>query len=136
MPNKTKSIAFIIATLFIGTMIYLLFRPPLSWLPSIKGWDKAIIDISWLPLPISGFILYHFSDVLWALAFAETLYVIKNNLYIAVLISLVSTAVFETLQYFGVARGTGDIWDFIFVAISLSIYFVIKKGVNKNEKSA
>jgi len=131
---KYKSIFFITVSLFVGALIYLLFRPPLSWVPNIWGWDKAIIDISWLPSFVSGFILFHLSDILWALAFAETIYVIKRSLYLAVSISFISTTTFETLQFVGIVRGTGDIWDVILVTISLSMYFFIKKGYMKMKR--
>jgi hypothetical protein len=129
MKNKTGSILFIFITLLAGMLIYFLFRPPLSWFPDIRGWDKTIVDLSWLPLPVSVFIKYHLSDILWALALAETVYVISNNLKFAFLTALVSTLLFEIMQYFGIVKGTGDILDVVFVAGSLSIYFIIKKGV-------
>jgi hypothetical protein len=134
MRKQVKSILFVLSCLFIGALPYFFFRPPFSWLPVIGRREEAIADISWMPLFMSDFVLYHLSDVLWALALAETAYLIKKNLRHAVAISFASTALFETMQYFGVIRGTGDIWDIIFAAISLVVYFFFKKGVCKNEK--
>jgi glycopeptide antibiotics resistance protein len=74
------------------------------------------------------------SDVLWALAFAETVYVIKKSVAFCVIASFCLTVAFEMLQYFGIVRGTGDIWDIIFVAIFLSIYYTIKKRGKMNER--
>jgi len=136
MNNKFKSILFIFISLSLGTLIYVLFRPPLSWFPTIPDWDKAIVDISWLPTPLSSFILYHLSDVMWALALSETIFLIKKNLLFAVVITFVLTVIFESMQYLKLVRGTGDIWDVIFVTISLSIYYFIKKRSLKNEKES
>jgi len=127
MNNKLGSILFITITLSIGVSTYILFRPPLYWFPKIDNWNTAIINISWLPSLLSSFILYHLSDVMWALALTETLYIIKNNLLFAVLITFVLTLLFEVMQYFMIVRGTGDILDIIFVSISLSIYYLIRK---------
>jgi hypothetical protein len=132
--RQVKSVIFILITLFFGALIYLLFRPPLSWLQGVGGWNNVIIDISRLPLPVSNFILYHLSDVLWALALAETIYFIKKNLYLAFWLALILTVLFETMQYFKIVKGTGDIWDIIFVAVSLSIYFMIKKRKYRHEE--
>ncbi|MCL2605562.1 MAG: hypothetical protein FWD90_13905 [Defluviitaleaceae bacterium] len=128
MSNTAKSIMFIHITLLIGVMVYILLKPPLSWMPNVGGWDKPIINITWMPKPISDFILYHLSDVLWALAFAETVFVIKRNLCFVVLIVFTLTVVYEAAQYIGIVKGTGDIRDIIFVAFSLSIYYKITKG--------
>jgi len=70
---------------------------------------------------------------MWALALAETVYFLKRSLWLSVIIALAMTILFETAQYFKVVGGTGDIFDVIFVAVSLSIYFLIKKGLHKNE---
>jgi hypothetical protein len=78
MQSKIKSLSFISVSLFFGMLIYFLFRPPLSWMPKISGWDRTIIDLAWVPLPVSAFIKYHLSDILWALALAETVYIIKK----------------------------------------------------------
>jgi hypothetical protein len=129
-----KSILFIFSALLIGSSVYLLFRPPFTWLPEIGGWNKAVVDLSRLPTPVSDFILYHLSDVMWALALAETVYVVKKNLYLGVFTALGLTILFEVMQYSGIVRGTGDIWDVIFVAISLSIYYLIKKRRYQHEK--
>jgi steroid 5-alpha reductase family enzyme len=70
---------------------------------------------------------------LWALAFAETVYIIKKNLMLAISIALVSTILYEAAQYFGIVSGTGDIWDVIFVVLALTIYFTYKRRC-RNEK--
>jgi len=134
MNTKIKSVLFIVISLSFGILLYILFRPPLSWFPDIKGWDKAIIDISWLPSLLSSFILYHLSDIIWSLALAEAVYLIKNNLILAVISSLILTILFELLQILKVVKGTGDIWDIIFVTVFLSIYYFIKRKGYKNEK--
>ena len=136
MNNKFKSILFIFISLSLGTLIYVLFRPPLSWFPTIPDWDKAIVDISWLPTPLSSFILYHLSDVMWALALSETIFLIKKNLLFAVVMAFILTVIFESMQYLKLVRGTGDIWDVIFVTISLLIYYFIRKRSLKNEKES
>ena len=121
------SIFFIATALFIGSSVYILFRTPLSWFPDISGWDRAIINLSGVSPQLSAFIKFHLSDVMWALAFAETVYIIKNSLWLGVIVALVATILYEAMQYFGVIRGTGDIWDIFFVAISLAIYFILRK---------
>ena len=136
MNNKFKSILFIFISLSLGTLIYVLFRPPLSWFPTIPDWDKAIVDISWLPTPLSSFILYHLSDVMWAVALSETIFLIKKNLLFAIVMAFILTVIFESMQYLKLVRGTGDIWDVIFVTISLLIYYFIRKRSLKNEKES
>ena len=134
--RKKKSIMYILVALLIGVLIYVLFRPPLQRSVAFQYRNHAIVDLTWLPTPISIFVLYHLADILWALAFAETVYVIKGSHTLGALIALVSTALFETMQYFGVFAGTGDIWDVIFVAISLFGYWAIKgrRGVRNENK--
>jgi len=131
--KKFKNILIIFILLLIGLLTYVLFRPPLSWLVFINSGNQAIINLSWLPNPISAFILFHLADVLWALALAETVYIIKGNHLFAAFVALASTILFESMQYFNIIPGTGDIWDVIFVAISLFVYVLIKKR-GKNEK--
>jgi hypothetical protein len=134
MNNKIRSFSFIFITLFIAVLTYVLFRPPLSWFPNSWEWDKAIIDLSRLPNLISNFIKYHLADVLWALALAEAVCIIKKNLNFSVIVALIATILFEFMQYLGIVKGTGDIFDVIFVAVSLSIYFLIKKRSYTNEE--
>jgi hypothetical protein len=120
--------------LLVGSLVYLLFRPPLSWFPKIASWDSAVIELSCLPSFISSFVKFHLSDVVWALALGETVYFIKKNLLLGVVIALASTIIFESMQFLGIIPGTGDIWDIIFVTIALSIYYIIKKRGIFNEK--
>ena len=132
--KNRKSLLFIAITLLIGSSIYILFRPPLSWFPHIYNWNSAFIDLSILPTAVSAFIKYHLSDVLWALAFAETVKLITNNFLLGAIIALVSTVFYETMQYLGYFRGTGDIYDVIFVLMSLIIYLILNKGRKTDEK--
>ena len=125
---KGKSWIMILLPLFLGTIIYLLFRPPLSWFPNVFGWEKAVIDISGMPAPISVFILYHLSDVLWAISFAEILYAINRNRRSAIAVVIAVTVLLNIAQYFKIVKGTADILDIIYIVISLSIYFIIGKG--------
>ena len=131
--RSKKSILFILITLTAGVLIYVFLRPPLYWSSTLIVLNHEIVDITWLPPYISMFILYHFADILWALAFAETVYVINGNHMLGIIVAFISTVLFETMQYFDILPGTGDIWDVFFVAISLFIYLVIRKGV-RNEK--
>jgi len=65
--------------------------------------------------------------VVWALAFAETVYVIKDNYLLGAFVAFFATILFESMQFFSIVPGTGDIWDVIFVAISLLGYLLIRK---------
>ncbi|MCL2634135.1 MAG: hypothetical protein FWD34_06430 [Oscillospiraceae bacterium] len=134
MKRPVGSFLFMFTALLLGVMIYVLFRPPLSWFPIIGNLDNAIIDLSQLPIFLSDFIKYHLSDILWALALAETVYIIKNNIYFAFFTALILTILFEIMQYIGIVSGTGDVLDVVFVACSLSIYFIIKKRKHRHEK--
>ena len=136
MKKEYKSILLIYIFLSLGTLIYILFRPPLSWFPSIPDWDKAVVNISFLPSLISSFILYHLSDVMWALALSETIFLIKKNLLLSITTVFILTVMFESLQFLKIVKGTGDIWDVIYVTIFLSIYYFIKKRSWKNEKKS
>ena len=131
--KKIKSIFIILTLLLIGLLIYVLFRAPLSWLAVLNSTNQAIIDLSWLPTPLATFILNHLTGVVWALALAETVYVIKDNYLLGTFIAFASTVLFESMQYFNFIPGTGDIWDVIFVTISLIGYLLIKKR-GRNEK--
>jgi len=133
--NVIRVILRIILPLFIGAFIYILFRPPLSWFPNVYGWDKAIIDLSSLPSFITSFILYHLTDVLWALSFTETLYLVSKNKYLAITIVFILTVLFELGQHYSIFPGTGDIRDVFFVTILLIIYLIIAlRKDNKHEK--
>ena len=126
----------ILLPLFLGSIVYLLFRPPLPIMQWLFTWDGALINISTLPNFLSSFILFHFTDILWALSFTETIYILSKNKYLAVIIVTVFTIVFELSQYFGVIAGTGDICDVIYVIAMLIIYLIImtKRKGPKNEK--
>jgi len=132
---KKKNWIMILLPLFLGTMIYVLFRPPLSWFPDFFGWEKAVVSLSWIPAPISTFILYHLSDVLWAISFAEMIYTIKRKLYLAFIIVIAVTVLLNLAQHFRIAKGTADILDVIYIVVSLSIYFIIRKRIKKHEKT-
>ncbi|MDR2599662.1 MAG: hypothetical protein LBC73_05245 [Oscillospiraceae bacterium] len=132
--NYIRSFIFVFAMLFIGMLVYVFLRSSFLWITIFPNHNQPIIDITWLPTPISIFILYHLSDVLWALAFAETVFIIMNNYTLGVVIALVSTVLFETAQYINIIPGTGDIWDIFFVAVALSVYWVIKKYIDTKEK--
>ena len=93
-----------------------------------------MISLSWLPVPISIFIKYHLSDILWALSFAETVHILKRKYYLSFFIVLAAIALLNILQHFGIAKGTCDVLDVLFTAGSLVIYIVIRKGIEKNEK--
>jgi glycopeptide antibiotics resistance protein len=80
------------------------------------------------------FLLYHLSDVMWALALAESVHLITKNITFAVITTFILTVLFEVMQYFRIVKGTGDIWDILFVAVSLSIYFMIMRRRHENEK--
>jgi len=130
--SKLKSIIFIFASLFIGLLTYILFRPIPQWNAmfffgrlDIES-TTAIIVLS--HNPISKFIMFHLADILWALALAETIYVIKRNLLLATILPVVFTILIELAQYFDVIFGTGDILDVIFVGISLGVYYLARSG--------
>ena len=115
----------ILLPLVLGVLIYSLFRPPLFWVYGIFGWESEIISLSAFPLVLSEFILYHLTDVLWALSFVETIYFISKNKYLAVTIVAIFTILFESGQYFDCIRGTGDICDILCVFVMLAIYLKI-----------
>jgi len=131
---KNKSWIFVFVTLFFGALIYLLFKPPFSWMPNFFGWNKAIISLSWLPSPISIFIKCHLSDILWALSFAEMIYIFKHNYYYSFFIVLIFTILLNISQYYGITMGTADILDVLFIFGFLVIYIIISKEIKKDEK--
>jgi len=136
--NKWIVLCRIVLPLFIGALVYLLFRPPLPLIRNIIAWEDSLISLAVLPDFISSFILYHLTDVLWALSFVEAVYFISKNKYLAVIIVTIFTTIFEIGQHYGFIRGTGDIWDVVFVIVMLVIYFIILtiRKERKNEKES
>ena len=135
--NKWVVLRRIVLPLFVGALVYLLFRPPLSLMRNIIAWEDSLISLAVLPDFLSSFVLYHLTDVLWALSFVEAIYIISKNKYLAVIIVAVFTIIFEIGQYYSIIKGTGDIWDVIFVIAMLIIYLIIlhqKESIPVNKR--
>jgi hypothetical protein len=94
------------------------------------------LDLSLLSSIDSSFILYNLPDVLWMVSFILLLAMIwlgksRHQLFIWMVIILVSGLVMEASQYFGWIRGTFDILDmvsYVVVFILFSYLLFIKKS--------
>ena len=103
-----------LASIVLGLLIYLIFRPNTYVSVLVKMFLR--IDI---PAELSNynvpFLKYYFADYLWAFAFSCWLRCIPFNVRkrdaVCFLVVGVTGILYEIMQFFGVVSGTGDIYD-------------------------
>jgi len=132
MSNSSKKrITFFItgmASLLMGAMIYLLFRPTVIFAQCLDD-EKWVLFLrqllSWLDLTV---VKFHLVDYLWALSLSCGLHLIfcpdlKGSLFCTLTVALYG-GLFELLQSLGVISGTGDWFDilgYILAGITVNI---------------
>ncbi|TKK65399.1 hypothetical protein FC093_20020 [Ilyomonas limi] len=101
-------------------------------LPIIAG---SFIYLTFEPFGSHKIINNYLPDGLWAYALMSTILIIWSRVinFVWVVASLILFIVFETLQYYHIAQGTGDCWDILtysvfgFIALLTNKYFTAIK---------
>ena len=121
-----------IASLLLGFLIYLLFRPYTYVAVSLQKYPfmKSLQEMA-RPY-CNPFLQFYLGDYLWGFALGcglQTIYVAErlDKIWIAVIVFLSGT-VWELLQFGGITSGTGDFLDVImYFLASLTIMIICKK---------
>lgn len=115
-----------VMSLSAGGLIYILFRPTTYIAKPFMKFFPFISDISGL-LSLSNctFLKYYFPDYLWAFSLFCCFNTVstskKSMLYRACAVVLIG-ALWETLQYFHIISGTGDLIDvFMYLTAVLTV---------------
>lgn len=139
MSNRLFYAVLCITSLFLGGILYLLFRE--NTYISLPFEESSILlnvrnKVSFLE---NGFLKYYFPDLLWAFSLCFGLCwifdpKIGGNIVCAT-ISFIYGSMWEILQGLGVIGGTGDLADVVIylVANIFAITIIIKRR-KKNEK--
>lgn len=126
MRNKRAVIVFAliyaVLPLALGVAIYALFRQPVSILTQLFGIREQVIDVSFLPDLVEIFLKYHLPDMLFAFAFAGALRLVFESTAGVCIFVCFYVAFFETLQFFSVIPGTGDLWDVVFSILAVTVF--------------
>lgn len=128
--------------MFVGALIYLLFRPDTY----ISKWGKHIL---WLDVAgvgkaaekwpmVSGFLRNFSCDMLWAYALTITIFWCRekepDKRLKTILECILFEIMLEVLQYVGILSGTFDFGDIFVQAISTVIAAVVAcAGMNQND---
>ena len=144
---KIKTILFnAILPLFIGGLIYLLFRSEkllmFDWIRFL-GFKQSIDflrnDFSILKSFIPNWVLFSLPDGLWVYSFSSAIIIIWNDnrkvLILLLSIPLIFGPAVELLQFLKLFKGTFDIKDLVItiVAFILSLNFNLKTNQYENQ---
>ena len=145
---KIKTILFnAILPLFIGGLIYLLFRSEkllmFDWIRFL-GFKQSIDflrnDFSILKSFIPNWVLFSLPDGLWVYSFSSAIIIIWNDnrkvLILLLSIPLIFGPAVELLQFLKLFKGTFDIKDLVItiVAFILSLNFNLKTNQYENQE--
>lgn len=117
MSRRIAFAAASAASLTIGAIIYVLFRPN----SYIAIFVDGIIEIGTLRQALASgsndFLKFYFPDFLWALSLCFCLYAVfdpkKKGIIISSFVAFFCSVAWELMQFFHLVGGTGDIIDVI-----------------------
>ncbi len=138
MSNRKVNIILSIFTLFLGGVIYTLYREDTY----ISNIIETFIDLSFMRNVFNpfecDFIKYYLIDYLWALSLnsvLNSLFTTKKEMLLICLLVFSLGSIWEILQFSNIISGTGDILDiFMYLAASITaviINFLNNKGEQK-----
>ena len=117
MLRRITFAAASVASLMIGAIIYVLFRPN----SYIAIFVDGIMDMGtlrqFLESSSTDFLKFYFPDFLWTLSLCFCLYAVfgltKKRIIFFSLVAFFCSVAWEIIQWFSIVSGTGDIIDVI-----------------------
>ena len=137
MCNKKINITISIISLFLGGLIYVLYRENTY----ISNFIEEFINLLYIRSAFKSFecnfIKYYLPDYLWALSLISGLNALtttKRKILKICLFVVLLGFVWEALQFFNILSGTGDISDIFMYLAAATTAVIINFSNNKGEQ--